>query len=85
VLHDWQKRYVCGQLKWDDILEYFRYFVPGQHRLAVTRQIPKGAPELAEADFYPRIVAEFASLVPVYRLILWTTDNNHLGMKNPSP
>jgi hypothetical protein len=81
LLHDWQKRYVCGELKWDDTLSFFRYFEPGKHRLAVTRRVAKVDPELADPDFYPRIVDEFAALLPVYDMILWSPSNNHLGMR----
>ncbi len=81
MLHDWQKQYPCGGLKWDDLLAFFRYFEAGKHRIVVTRRIAKTSPEITSPEFYPSVVAEFTALLPVLDLITWRTTNNHLGMK----
>ena len=81
TLHDWKKEYPCAQIRWDDLLNYFRYFEPGTHRIHVSRTIPQGDPELEDERFYAQVAHEFESLLPVYRFILWTPQNNHLGMK----
>lgn len=80
-LHDWQKLYRCGQLKWDDAVQFFRYFEPGAHRIAVTRRLAKADPVLTSAGFATQLAQEFATLLPIYRLILWRPDNNHLGLR----
>lgn len=81
TLHDWKREYPCGQLRWDDLLAYFRYFEPGSHRIHVSRAIAKGDPVLADPEWYARVASEFVSLLPVYRFILWAPENNFLGLK----
>ncbi|MFH0945297.1 MAG: hypothetical protein V2A76_08885 [Planctomycetota bacterium] len=81
TLHDWKKEYRCAQIRWDDLLNYFRYFEPGTHRIHVSRRVPKGDLRLEEEGFYAQVAREFESLLPIYRFILWTPENNHLGMK----
>jgi hypothetical protein len=80
-LHDWQKLYPCGSLKWDDMLAFFRYFEAGKHRITVLRELPKSTSEIYAPGFYASIAAELTTLLPVYRLVLWSTSNNFLGMK----
>lgn len=81
MLHDWQKRYVCGALKWDDLLEFFRYFEAGKHRITILRRIAKNDPELGSDSFFATVASEFTALCPVLGKILWRTSNNHLGMR----
>lgn len=81
MLHDWQKRYPCGALKWDDMLEFFRYFEAGKHRITILRRIAKSDPEILAPEFFATVAGEFRSLAPVLAKILWRTTNNHLGMK----
>lgn len=81
TLHDWKQEYPCGHLKWDQIVNYFRYCEPGTHRMHVTRTIPRGAEELRDPGFYARVAEEFVSLLPVYDFLLWSPANNFLGMK----
>lgn len=81
TMHNWQKRYPCGQLRWDDAMNYFRYLEPGVHRMQVARSIRKDAPELFQPGLCAMIAREFESLLPVYRFILWSPSNSHLGMK----
>lgn len=82
LLHDWQKRYPCGALKWDDMLEFFRYFEAGKHRITIQRRIPKTDPEVFADGFYATVASEFLALTPVLEMILWRTANNRLGMKS---
>lgn len=81
TLHDWKQKYPCGALKWDDVMNFFRYCVPGQHRLMVTKSIPKGDPRVESAELLPAVAAEFATLLPVYDFLLWSPERSFLGMK----
>lgn len=81
IMHDWQRTWPCGQLAWDDIMEFLRYFEPGTHRLRLVRRIERGDPLATSAGLFPELAREFEKLVPVYRFVLWSPDNNHLGMK----
>ena len=80
-MHDWKQEYPCGGLKWDQLLNYFRYFEPGSHRIHVSRSISTDDPVLGESGWYSEVAEEFVSLLPVYRFILWAPENNCLGMK----
>ncbi len=80
-MHDWKQVYRCGRLRWDDVLNYFRRFTPGVHRLNVLRTVPKGEAEATDSGLFSRVAEEFRSLLPVYRFLLWSPDNNHLGLK----
>lgn len=80
-LHDWQKLYPCGSLKWDDAIQFFRYFEPGSHRIGVIRKLAKADPLVTSPGFAVQIASEFQTLLPVYRAILWRPDNNHLGLR----
>ncbi|MBI4882073.1 MAG: hypothetical protein HY812_20790 [Planctomycetes bacterium] len=81
LMHDWKQEYRCGRLRWDDVLGYFRWFKPGVHRMSVVRSIPKGEAEATDPGLFSRVAGEFAALLPVYRFLLWSPDNNHLGLK----
>ena len=81
TLHDWKQEYRCGQLKWDDVLGFFRYFEPGSHRIQVQRIVQKDDPILEDPEFYRSVAEEFSHLLPIYRFILWSPDNNFLRMK----
>jgi hypothetical protein len=77
-LHDWKQEYRCGALKWDDLLGYFRYCEPGQHRMLVWKSLKKDDPRLFEPGFVATVADEFASFLPVYDWLLWSPQNNHL-------
>ena len=80
TLHDWKQEYPCGQLQWDDIVNYFRYCEPGSHRMLVTKTIPRESEEIHDPAFYRSVAEEFATLLPVYDFLLWSPENNYLGM-----
>lgn len=81
TMHDWKGSLPCGAVKWDGVLNYFRYFEPGRHRLRVVRTIPKDSPEAGDPGLFTRVAEEFQRMVPVYRFLLWSPENNHLGMR----
>ncbi len=81
TLHDWKQKHVCGGIKWDDVLNVFRYCEPGKHRVHVQRFVSKDDPAALSPTLIQQVAAEFVTLLPVYRFILWSPDNNHLGMK----
>lgn len=80
TLHDWKQEYRCGSLKWDDIVNFFRYCEPGSHRMRVMRSIEKDDECLNDPTIYTQIAEEFESLLPVYDFLLWSPENNFLGM-----
>lgn len=80
TLHDWKREYRCGSIRWDEVLEFFRYFEPGTHRVRVTRDVPKDDPLATDPALFAEVATEFAAMVPLYRFILWSPENNRLGL-----
>ena len=81
TLHDWKKEYRCGKLFRDDLLQFFESYTPGNHWLNVRRRWPKTDPVLTSPEFLPTVIAEMRRLLPVFRFILWTEENNHLDLR----
>ncbi len=81
TLHDWKQKLECGSVKWDAVMNLFRYCEPGRHRIHVQRTLSKTDPRVTDPTLIQQVAAEFVTLLPVYRFILWSPDNNHLGMK----
>ncbi|MFG0316592.1 MAG: hypothetical protein ACF8XB_04910 [Planctomycetota bacterium JB042] len=80
TLHDWQREYRCGSIRWDDVLEFFRYFEPVTHRVRVTRTVAKDDPIATDVRLFSEVAREFVAMIPLYRFILWSPENNHLGL-----
>jgi hypothetical protein len=74
----WKREYHPGHLRGTDLENYFSYYQPGEHWLNLRRRIPKAlAIELGPqiADF---VQESGLALVPVYRFIVWTPENDEL-------
>jgi hypothetical protein len=80
-LADWKGEWRCGALDTDRLREFLRYWVPGEHALAVERRwlAPAGDRGLAlAADVPERLVAELARLAPLYRFCAWSAESDFL-------
>ena len=80
-LHDWKGEWRCGSLEPEQLEEFMKYYVPGDHRLAVERRIP--APEGARGGVLDPacpedLVRELVRLVPLYRFTAWSLTSDHL-------
>lgn len=80
-LDNWKGEWICGQLNADKLKEFFRYYKPGELGLAVEQRLPappgqRGA-ALAE-DVPEMLLLELRRLAPLYRLIAWSEESDHL-------
>jgi hypothetical protein len=80
-LHDWKGEWICGRLDRDRLREFLRYYVPGDHALAVELRIPAPPGARAHAfdpDLPESLVAELERLVPLYRYGAWSAESDFL-------
>lgn len=80
-LADWKGEWICGDLQIEQLEEFFRFYEPGEHLLAVQRRWP--APEAARDAILtdgvpPTLVEELSRLVDVYRHAMWSDDSDFL-------
>jgi hypothetical protein len=80
-LHDWKGEWRCGELTSERLEEFLKYYVPGEHRLAVERRFPApaGARGVAlEPAAAAGLVDECLRLLPFYRYAAWSEDSSFL-------
>jgi hypothetical protein len=83
-LADWKGEWRCGELDGSRLEEFFRYYEPGTHALAIERiwPAPKDRPAVRNALFAEGVgaslVEELRKLEPVYRYAAWSTSSDHL-------
>lgn len=80
-LADWKGEWICGQLEPERLEEFFKYYQPGEHSLAVQRRWP-AQEAVREAVLAPEVpgalVEELLRLVPLYRYAMWSDESDHL-------
>jgi hypothetical protein len=80
-LDDWKGEWVCGQLSPERLEEFFKFYVPGEHRLVVEERLPAPPGKRAAAlapDVPGRLVAECLRLLPLYRYAAWSQESDFL-------
>jgi hypothetical protein len=80
-LDNWKGEWICGQLTADKLHEFFRYYKPGEHGLAVEQRFPAPPGTRGGAlapDVPARLVTELRRLAPLYRLAAWSEESDHL-------
>jgi len=83
-LADWQGDWRCGELQPEALEEFFGYYEPGTHALALERRwpAPKAQPAVREALFGEEVpdvlLEEMERLVPVYRYMAWSKESDYL-------
>jgi len=80
-LDNWKGEWICGKLNADKLAEFFRYYKPGEHGLALEQRLPapSGARGNALAEDVPEmLVLELRRLAPLYRLVAWSQESDHL-------
>jgi len=80
-LHDWKGEFRCGALTPEKVEEFLRHYTPGDHQLAIERRYP--APDGArggalEAGCAEELERELLRLVPMFRYVAWSTENDCL-------
>jgi len=80
-LHDWKGEWPCAQVETSALEEFFRYWKPGEHRLAIERRwpAPEGAREAVCAEgVEAHLVGEVERLADAYRFFAWSAENDRL-------
>jgi len=82
-LADWKGEWRCGELRADRLREFFEYYEPGTHALAVERVWPGPRDSAARAALCgdgvgAQLVEELARLEPLYRFAAWSKTSDHL-------
>ncbi|MCI0652598.1 MAG: hypothetical protein L0Z55_12035 [Planctomycetes bacterium] len=81
-IHDYRRIHACETITPEELVETLRYYVPGEHWLHISRAVPSSDPLVAAEDFVSRTTEEFRALLPAYRFIRWTPENNWLFEEN---
>jgi hypothetical protein len=82
-IHDFQKHYRCEEMTPGMLGTFAQYMKPGEHRFTLWRDWPKEAPELVGAGCPEFVVGELVKLLPAYRAIAWSPDNNLVFASRP--
>ena len=83
-LADWKGEWRCWELTASSLREFFGYYEPGTHALAVERVWPAPAnqPAVRAALFgegvSTMLLGEMARLEPLYRFAAWSKESDHL-------
>ncbi|MEM9801813.1 MAG: hypothetical protein AAGA20_15920 [Planctomycetota bacterium] len=80
-LADWKGEWNCGSLEIEALEEFFRFYEPGEHLLAVQRRWPAAEPvrdAVLGADVPEVLVAELQRLVEVFSYGVWSESNDRL-------
>ena len=77
-IHDWKKLYPCGDLKKSDIATFLQYYTPGNHWLHLDYRINHTEPVATSPQFTEISEKFLLALIPLYRFIQWSPDNNHI-------
>lgn len=80
-LADWKGEWICGELEIEQLEEFFRFYVPGEHLLAVQQRTP--VPEslrdvLLTPELPGQLVDQLVGLVPLRHYACWAPENDFL-------
>ena len=80
-LDNWKGEWICGQLTPEKLAEFFKYYTPGEHSLAIQFRWPaprgnRGA--VLEPDVPATLLGALDSLAPLYRYAAWSEESDHL-------
>ena len=80
-LSDWKGEWICGQLEIEQLEEFFRFYEPGEHLLAVQQRMP--VPEsmrdtILTPDLPSHLVGELARLTALRHFVCWAPENDLL-------
>lgn len=77
-IHDHKSVAACESMEPDVLKEKLGYYTPGEQWLHVEKVVPKNDAWITEPGLEGRATEAFESLVPLYRAIRWTPENNFL-------
>ena len=80
-LDNWKGEWLCGSLTPEKLAEFFKYYTPGEHSLAVEFRwpAPAGARGSALDPGVPEdLLGALAGLAPLYRFCAWSKESDFL-------
>lgn len=80
-LADWKGEWTCGSLTPESLAEFFKYYTPGEHALAVQFRwpAPVGAREgLLDEAVPEQLLVALDGLAPLYRWAAWSKESDFL-------
>jgi hypothetical protein len=75
-IHNWKREYVCGKLTQGDIMNYMKYYTPGDHWFHLRMTLPRETVIPMGAGFAEFASDKLARLAPIYKFIEWRKDND---------
>ncbi len=80
-IHDWKNFHNAAEASAEKLKEFFRYYVPGEHRWTLFHTISREDP-LATSGEFVDVFLESAKIVgQIYRFACWSPQNNYLNLK----
>jgi len=80
-IHDWKKIHNASTCTRTDLIDFFKYYVPGEHRFTLYHRVGKEDPLATSADFAGLAAECFSALVPAHRFTAWSPENDFLKLK----
>lgn len=77
-IHDHRSHLSCEAIDGNVLREKLAFYKPGDHWLHLEKSIARVDAFVTEPGLEERLVAEFERLIPAYRTIRWTEENNAL-------
>ncbi len=79
-IHDWKKNYNASKCTRTDLLDFFKYYVPGEHRFTLFHRVGKEDPLASSHEFAALFLESFEKLLPAYRFSAWSLENDYLKL-----
>lgn len=77
-IHDFRNIHTCSSITSEELSETLRYYKPGEHWLHIEKEVPRDSTLVVADDFLAQLGTEFERLMPVYRFVAWSPENNFL-------
>ena len=80
-IHDWKKVHNAATATRTDLIEFFRYYVPGEHRFTLFHRIGRDDPLATSPDLAGTAAECWRVLAPAYRFAAWSPENDFLRLE----
>ncbi|MFN0058995.1 MAG: hypothetical protein ACKVX7_11105 [Planctomycetota bacterium] len=77
-IHDFRREHPCETMTGAELVETFKYYKPGEHWLHIERALARADELVTVPGLESRLATIFDTLLPVYRAIRWSPENNFL-------
>lgn len=80
-IHDWKKVYEASRVTRTDLLDFYKYYVPGEHRLPLSLRVGREDPVATSGEFADLALESFRALAPAYAFAAWSPANDFLNLR----